>query len=65
VLRVSSAISGHPDIPCFLLLEDPINELLLSLGLGGRRILTPRLADPLTRNGGQLENIRANPAIPF
>jgi hypothetical protein len=46
LLRLSLAT---PDIPCFLLLDDPIDELLLSLGLGARRILTPRLADPLTR----------------
>jgi hypothetical protein len=36
----SSAISGHPDIPCFLLLDDPANELFLSAGLGAGRILT-------------------------
>ncbi len=32
-----------------LLLDDPTNELLLSAGLGADRILTPRLADLLTR----------------
>ena len=36
----SSAISGDPDIPCFLLLNDPVNELFLSAGLGAYRILT-------------------------
>jgi hypothetical protein len=35
-----SAISGDPDISCFLLLDDSVNELLLSLGLGASRILT-------------------------
>jgi hypothetical protein len=34
-----SAMSGDPDIPCFLLLNDPANELLLSVGLGAHRIL--------------------------
>jgi hypothetical protein len=36
-----SAISGHRDIPCVLLLDDPANELFLSVGLGADRILTP------------------------
>jgi len=45
VAKLSSAISGRPDIPCFLLLDDPANELLLSVGLGADCILTPRLAD--------------------
>ncbi len=36
----SSAISGDPDIPYFLLLDDPANELFLSVGLGAHRILT-------------------------
>lgn len=35
-----SAISGCPDIPGFLLLDDLANELLLSAGLGTDRILT-------------------------
>jgi hypothetical protein len=35
----SSAISGHPDIPCFLLLDDPANKLFLSAGLGAHRIV--------------------------
>jgi hypothetical protein len=35
----ASAISGHPDIPCVLLLDDPANELFLSAGLGADRIL--------------------------
>jgi hypothetical protein len=39
--KTSSAISGHPDIPCFLLLDDPANELFLSVGLGADRILAP------------------------
>jgi hypothetical protein len=39
--KTSSAISGNPDVPCFLLLDDPANELLLSIGLGADRILTP------------------------
>jgi hypothetical protein len=34
-----SAMSGNPDIPCFLLLNDPANELLLPAGLGTNRIL--------------------------
>lgn len=38
--KTSSAISGHPDVPCFLLLDDLANELFLSLGLGANRILT-------------------------
>jgi hypothetical protein len=46
--KTSSAITGQPDIPCFLLLDDPADELLLSLGLGTHRI-NPRLADLLTR----------------
>jgi hypothetical protein len=36
--KTSSAISGHPDIPCFLLLDDPANELLLPAGLGTGRL---------------------------
>ena len=40
--KTSSAISSDPDIPCFLLLDDPANELLLSVGLGAYRILTHR-----------------------
>jgi hypothetical protein len=39
--KPASAISGHPDIPCFLLLDDPANELFLSVGLGADRILAP------------------------
>jgi hypothetical protein len=35
----ASAISGHPDIPCFLLLDDPANEIFLPAGLGTDRIL--------------------------
>jgi hypothetical protein len=38
--KTSSAISGDPDIPCFLLFDEPANELLLSVGLGAGRILT-------------------------
>ena len=38
--KTFSAISGDPDISCFLLLDDSVNELLLSLGLGVSRILT-------------------------
>jgi hypothetical protein len=34
------AISGRPDVRCFLLLDDPANELFLSAGLGTDRILT-------------------------
>ena len=34
------AISGHPNIPCFLLLDDRANELLLAVGLGAGRVLT-------------------------
>ena len=37
--KTSAAISGHPDIPCFLLLDDVGNELLLSVGLDANRIL--------------------------
>ena len=40
--KTSSAISGHPHIPCVLLLDDLANELFLSAGLGARRILTHR-----------------------
>jgi hypothetical protein len=36
----ASVIFGDPDIPCFLLLDDPANELLLPAGLGTSRILT-------------------------
>jgi hypothetical protein len=39
--KTSSAISGHPDIPCFLLLNDAANELFVSVGLGADCILTP------------------------
>jgi hypothetical protein len=39
--KTSSAISGDPDIPYFLLLDDPANELFLSAGLGADRILSP------------------------
>jgi hypothetical protein len=39
--KTSSAISGHSDVPCFLLLDDPANELFLPVGLGADRILTP------------------------
>ncbi len=35
-----SAISGDPDVPYFLLLDDHANELFLSVGLGASRILT-------------------------
>ena len=38
--KSASAISGDPDILCFLLLDDPTNELFLSAGLGADRILT-------------------------
>jgi hypothetical protein len=38
--KTSSAISGYPDVPCFLLFDDPANELFLSAGLGADRILT-------------------------
>jgi hypothetical protein len=38
--KPASAISADPDIPCFLLLDDPANELFLSLGLGADCILT-------------------------
>jgi len=38
--KPASAISGRPDIPCFLLLDDPANELLLPFGLGTNRIQT-------------------------
>ena len=38
--KTTLAISCYPDIPCFLLLDDPANELLLSVGLGANRILT-------------------------
>jgi hypothetical protein len=51
--KTSSAISGRPDIPCFLLLDDPANELLLSIGLGAHRILT--FDWRLTGGGGQLK----------
>jgi hypothetical protein len=37
--KPASAISGHPDIPCFLLLDDPANEQLPSIGLGAHRVL--------------------------
>jgi hypothetical protein len=40
-LSMAKLISGHPDIPYFLLLNDPANELLLPVGLGADRILTP------------------------
>jgi hypothetical protein len=39
--KPASAISADPDIPCFLLLDDPANELFLSLGLGAGRVLSP------------------------
>jgi hypothetical protein len=52
--KTTSAISGHPDIPCFLLLDDPANELFLSAGLGAGRILTP--AHPkITLSAGPFE----------
>jgi hypothetical protein len=38
--KTSSAISRHRDIPRFLLLDDPANELFLPFGLGAYRILT-------------------------
>jgi hypothetical protein len=44
---VSSTVqfsTSHPDIPCFLLLDDPADELLLSAGLGTDRILAMPLA---------------------
>jgi hypothetical protein len=37
LLRLSLAT---PEIPCFLLLDDPANELFLSAGLGAHRVLT-------------------------
>jgi hypothetical protein len=39
--KTSSAISGRPDIPYFLLLDNAADELLLSAELGAYRILTP------------------------
>jgi hypothetical protein len=50
--KTTSTIPGEPDIPCFLLVDDPANELLLPFGLGSHRILPPRLADLC--GGGQL-----------
>jgi hypothetical protein len=38
--KTSSAISGHPDVPCFLLLDHSANELLLPVRLSAGRILT-------------------------
>jgi hypothetical protein len=38
--KTSSAISSLPDIPGFLLLDDPANKLLLPFGLGTDRVLT-------------------------
>jgi hypothetical protein len=49
-----SAISGHPDIPCFLLLDDPANELLLSAGLGAHRILTSEATGDPSRPAARL-----------
>jgi hypothetical protein len=46
--KTSSGISGHPDIPCILLLDDPANKLLLPVGLGAHRILTPVFFQPRT-----------------
>ena len=43
--KTSSPISDHSDIPSFLLLDDPANELFLSVGLGVNRILTVELVD--------------------
>jgi hypothetical protein len=40
--KTSSAIFGHLDVPFFLLLDDPPNELLPPAGLGAYRILTHR-----------------------
>src|SRR4029453_14427692 len=36
----ASVIFGDPDIPCFLLLDDPANELLLPAGLGTDCVLS-------------------------
>jgi len=41
--QTPSAISSHPDIPCFLLLDDPANELSVCAKLGAERILTRNL----------------------
>ena len=39
--KATSAIAGRHDIPCFLLLDDPTNELFLSAELGTDCILAP------------------------
>ena len=49
--KPASAISGHPDIPWFLLLDDPADELFLSAGLGAGRILIS-IGGAFNRGGG-------------
>jgi hypothetical protein len=44
--KPASAISGDPDIFCFLLLDDLANELFLSAGLGSDRILNTEQPRP-------------------
>jgi len=39
LLRLSLATLTSPDIPTFLLLDDPAYELFLSAGLGAGRII--------------------------
>jgi hypothetical protein len=39
--KTPSPVPGDPDIPSCLLLDDPINELLLSVGLCADRVLIP------------------------
>jgi hypothetical protein len=48
--KTFSAISGRPDIPCFLLLGDPANELLLTRWIGHRSHFNPSIGrSSLTR----------------
>ena len=61
--KTSSAIFGHPDIPCFLLLDDPANELFLSVGLGTDSILTPVFSQTTDYLQEVAKNIRSSRGI--
>lgn len=49
--KTFSPISDHPDIPWFLLLDDPAHKLFLSAGLGTYRIRSPEHPKPARDDG--------------
>ena len=61
--KPASAISGHPDVPCFLLLDDTLNELFLSAGLGSDRILTLSIQTRLLFTTGSKGLAKVTPEV--